>query len=143
MSFGGSVAAMIATLKNNRLMLGERYTYFDAKKNYLRATKGMKITYREATKEELQLVREKIKKQKKTDRIRVGVVLLFVTPIIVIGVYQAISLSKEKISINNQRIKKKDIKKYQFYINDGDLMIQQKKWNNAIFRLNRQKGGYF
>ena len=32
MSFGGSVASMIATLKNNKSMLGERYSYFDAKK---------------------------------------------------------------------------------------------------------------
>jgi len=137
MSFGGSVAAMIATLKNNKMMLGERYTYFDAKKSYLRATKGMKITYRKATKEELALVRKKIKQQRKQAQIVAVVILSMVIPIVFFGAYKFIVSLNESHKLNEQIITKEHTKKYQFFISDGDLMFQKRKWNNAIFQYTR------
>ena len=50
MSWGGSVAAMIQSLKANKMLLAHRYNYFDAKKDYLRETKGIKLSGRKATK---------------------------------------------------------------------------------------------
>jgi hypothetical protein len=137
MSWGGSVAAMIQSLKNNKALLGKRYTYFDAKKDYLRATHGMKITYQKATKEELRFVREKIKKQKRLDRIRVIIVLSIICPLLIYGTYKITTSFDEEIKEQKIIRKKKDIEKYQFHINDGDYMISKGKWNNAIFQYTR------
>jgi hypothetical protein len=42
---------MIGRLKNNKMLLREKNSYFKAKKNYLKTTKGLKIRYQKAIKE--------------------------------------------------------------------------------------------
>lgn len=61
MSFGGSVAAMIATIRNNRAVLGKRRAYFKSKSDLLKASEKLKITHHKATEEELLLVRKRLK----------------------------------------------------------------------------------
>lgn len=137
MSWGGSVAAMIQSLKANKALLGKRYTYFDAKKDYLRATKGMKITYQKATKEELRQVKEKIRKQKKTERRRVTIVLCLMAPLIIFGTIKATGLFTKDVTKEKVVIKKEDVKKYQYHIKEGDYRISKAEWNNAIFQYSR------
>ena len=57
MGGGGSALAMIQSIKANKMLLGKRYTYFDAKKDYIRGTNGLKFSGRKATKEELKQVK--------------------------------------------------------------------------------------
>lgn len=137
MGWGGSAMAMIQSIKNNKALLGKRYTYFDTKKEYLRAAKGLKISYQKATKEELRQVRVKIRKQKKAERVRVIIVLCIILPLIILGVNKSIGLFAEEVTKEEVVIKEKDIKKYQFHIDDGDYMISKGKWNNAIFQYTR------
>ena len=137
MGGGGSALAMIHSLKANKMLLGKRYTYFDAKKDYLRAVKGLKISDRKATKEELRQVKVKIRKQKRAERTRVIVVLCFIIPFLIYGTSLSIGLFAEEVTKDEVYVKEKDIKKYQFYIDDGDYMISKAEWNNAIFQYTR------
>ena len=82
MGGGGSIAGMIASLKANKALLGRRRSYFEAKKDYLRAVKGMKITYKQATKEELNAVKIKIRNQQKIDRRKVLIVTSIIVPLV-------------------------------------------------------------
>lgn len=137
MSFGGSVSAMIQSIRSNKMLLGHRYTYFDAKQDYLRVAKGLKISSRKATKEEIWAVKEKIRKQKKSERVKITIVLSFIFPLLIYGMHNF--LESHPTGIPNHKIEadKEILERYQFYIEDGDYMISKGKWNNAIFQYTR------
>lgn len=134
MSYGGSVAAMISTLKNNRALLTKRDRYFRAKTNYLKTSNDLKITYRKATKEELRQVKEKLRVQKKSDKLKTVIFIIVFIPLISFSIYYSLNFFENKMNEKQVIIKKKDINKYLFYINDGDKMFEDKKWNNAIYQ---------
>lgn len=137
MGFGGSTAAMIQTLKSNKTLLGQRYTYFDARKDYSRAAKGLKIGDQKATPEQLKQIKAIIRSQKKKARIRGIIVLSVIIPILIFGLYLIFRSSDKEITQNQIAVRKVNLEKYQFYIDDGDYMISKEKWNNAIFQYTR------
>ncbi|MGB0888579.1 MAG: hypothetical protein ACPGSL_10685 [Vicingaceae bacterium] len=137
MSWGGSVAAMIQSLKNNKALLGKRYTYFDAKKDYLIAYKGLEISNRRATPEQLKAIKALIRKQKKAERLRVTIALCIISPFIIFGTYKFIKSLDSEVAQHEVVVKKKNVDKYLFHIDDGDYMLSKGKWNNAIFQYTR------
>ncbi|MBL4668600.1 MAG: hypothetical protein JKY30_04995 [Flavobacteriales bacterium] len=134
MSFGGSALAMIQSLKANKLLLGKRYTYFDAKKEYLIAAKGLKISNQKATPEQIRNIKELIRKQKRVAGIRLTIALSIIFPLIIFGAYKFSGLFKNEMTHQQIVVKEKSIEKYKFHINDGDAMLNKGKWNNAIFQ---------
>lgn len=62
MGFGGSVSAMIASLKANKR---SRVSTFDKIKDFKKTTKSELFFQKKATKKDLKKVREKIKQQNK------------------------------------------------------------------------------
>ena len=133
MSFGGSVAAMITTLKNNRSLTTKRAPFLKSKQQYLKASSALKINCQNATKEELENIRKKLKQQQRIARIKTLVVLLLLSPLIFYGVYQFIILDKApEASVEFLEYQAK-FDKYNYCIMTGDRMTNLREWDNAAF----------
>lgn len=134
---GGSIQAMINSLQSNKNLLGKRPTFAERRKELLTSYSQLKISQKKATKEQLIEVKRKIIHQRKIAKRKTIIVLFITLPIIALTIFYIISAnnsSAPSISIIKNQEK---IKKYNFHIDDGDKMIQQKKWNNAIFQYTR------
>lgn len=79
MSFGGSVAAMISSMKNNRKLLSQRKTFKDkASDNHYH--QGQALKYKELPEAELNEVKAKIRaKLQLQNRIRVAIAIVLTT----------------------------------------------------------------
>jgi len=134
---GGSIQAMINSLRDNKNLIRKRPSFAERRKEYLTSYSQLKISSKKATKEELMKVKRKIILQRKVARRKSIIVLSVVIPLIVIAIFYITDTNSSSINrtttINNQ----KQIKKYNFHIADGDKMIHKKQWNNAIFQYTR------
>jgi hypothetical protein len=65
MSFGGSAQGMNTTLKNNRKLKSQKRSYFDKGNNSEHKIYRANSNLKKATPEQLQAVREKVKKEKR------------------------------------------------------------------------------
>ena len=137
MSFGGSVLGMIQSLKANKALLGKRYTIYDARKDFSIAAKGLKISNQKATPEQIRNIKDVIRKQKRVADIRLTIALSIIFPLIIFGAYQFSTMLRSDVKHANMVVKNRSIEKYKFHINDGDKMISEGKWNNAIFQYTR------
>jgi uncharacterized protein YdcH (DUF465 family) len=64
MSFGGSTQGMITALKNNRKLKSHKRSYFDKANNSDHKIYTANSKFKKATPEQLQAIREKVKKEK-------------------------------------------------------------------------------
>lgn len=69
----GSIQSMIKALKNNRALLNRRNHLFQNKQAYLKSLSNEKLSYKKATNKELEVIREKIKQQKKNELMRYAI----------------------------------------------------------------------
>lgn len=82
MGFGGSVSAMIASIKNNSR--AKRKTVFDRKYNYKKKQVNDKLLSKKATSKQLEEIRKKIAQQKKKERYKNLVVITLSLAIMII-----------------------------------------------------------
>ncbi len=66
MSFGGSAQGMITSLKNNRKLKSQKRSYFDKTNNSDHKIYKANSKLKKATPEQLQAIREKVKKEKRS-----------------------------------------------------------------------------
>jgi len=140
----GSIQSMITSLRNNRILLRKKSmfkrdrTFLSTRKEYYKAAKGKQIELKKASKEELHLIRNKIIKQRKIERITtLSVVIGFIITVIIISFYishkQNIKKNKE-VEIEKENYLHENINEYSYLIEEGDNWIDKKNWNNAIYR---------
>lgn len=139
----GSMANMIASLRFNknqlrrkRLFKKER-SFLNLKKEYFKAANGEK-NLRNATPSELRKIREKVLAHRKYEnRIQfvVAFVFIFVIGILTFKYYRYYKKESQEYNraIESVQFEKK-LKKYLFFISDGDKWIGENHWNNAIFQ---------
>lgn len=81
MGWGGSVSAMIASLRSNKKLLNKKKPYFN-KKVGLTGSKNEFVEYENATPEELDLIKRKLQVLKNQNRIKTIIVLVVLSPFI-------------------------------------------------------------
>jgi tetratricopeptide (TPR) repeat protein len=129
---GGSIQGMIISLRNNKNLLRPKRSFLNQRKEFLKAAKG-EVNFRKASKEELELFRKKIYKERKRQRkidiaiwSGVGVILLFATILLTKTMTEEIRDSEKerfKIQMND----------YLKLIEYGDEWLTERRWHNAIF----------
>lgn len=134
---GGFMQAMINSLKDNKNLIGKRSSFAERRKEYLTSYSKLKITNKKATREEIMEVKNKILLQRKAARNKSIIVLAVTVPLIVFTFFYLFKDDKTSTQQNHLTNNHKQIEKYNFHIADGDKMIEQKKWNNAIFQYTR------
>ncbi|MDY7395054.1 hypothetical protein UMM65_07360 [Aureibaculum sp. 2210JD6-5] len=139
----GSMQSMITILRNNRNLLRKKSifkrerTFISTRKEYYKAAKG-KIDIKNASKQDLKILRERIIKQRKRENIRAWVVTFSILlPIIVFILYSSNETRKDKTkSIENQKemYLNEHFNEYSYFLEEGDKWIEKRHWNNAIYR---------
>ena len=127
MSFGGHVAAMVASMKNNNALKRQRRSYFDNKIALEDVSDKMKIPLRKATPEQLRLIRAKLMKQRFYTRLRVFVVLLILSPFVWMVFVNMWGVVKEEIPKSEIDI----LIEYYDDIKKGDDYFNRKQFDNA------------
>jgi len=141
---GGSIQGMITSLKNNKKLLrskklfSKERNFLNTKKENLKATEG-KLEFKEASKEELERVRNRIINQRKKERL----IFIFVT-IAVVGAFtffaiqliQQNRLAEEQQKTLQQKAKEKE---FLFFLKNGDDWFEKAKWQNSIFYYKKAK----
>jgi len=140
----GSIQSMITSLRNNRNLLRKKSmfkrgrTFLSTRKEYYKTAKGKNIELKKASKEELQLIRNKIIKQRKVERIiTLSIVIALFVAVIMVVFYFSHKQNIEKIKeveIEKENYLHENINEYSYLIEEGDNWIDKKNWNNAIYR---------
>jgi len=150
----GSLQSMGSILRNNRNLLRKRgvlkkdSTFLSARKEYLKAANGT-IDFKNISNKELQLLREKVIKNRKTENLRIWLISLAISiPIIVFGfylsyefienknrnIYDKYSRSEKEQQIIIEKESNKKLDNYYYLIGSGDTWIEKKNWKNAIYQ---------
>jgi len=126
---GGSVLAMIQSLRNNKNLLRKRGLFnrersiYERKKEYYRAGKT-KLDFKTVSKEELLIIRKRIIKQRKLELLKNWIIVVSVGLLFAFGTYKTLSYF-QKVKSNTEVVEKIELKKnfdnYYYFINDGDL----------------------
>ena len=152
MSWGGSVQAMIASLKNNKSLLRRKRVFTilkeeiesDRLRNPIR---GKKIQFQDSkiiplSNAEKNKIKETIRRRIKKERwISAGIAALFIlcTFIVFYGLYSLGELSRgikaDNTYVSPDNTKFEEEKKFQFYINDGFQWLKKGEFHNAIFQF--------
>lgn len=132
MGWGGSVSAMIASLRSNKKLLNKKKPYFN-KKVGLTGSKNEFVEYENATPEELDLIKRKLQVLKNQNRIKTIIVLVVLSPFIFfVGdlMWKAI---EEELPPNKGKIAMK------FYsdLKLGDEYFRKGQIDNAIIMYER------
>lgn len=133
---GGFMQAMINSLRDNKNLISKRKSFAERRKDYLTSYSKLKITPEKATKEQIETVRKIINTQKKIVKRNTIIILLLTSPLLFYTIYFGIDLFQSPNPTISSIKQKENTTKYNFYIEDGDKMINNKKWNNAIFQYN-------
>ena len=152
MSWGGSVQAMIASLKNNKSLLRRKRVFTilkeeiesDRLRNPIR---GKKIQFQDSkiiplSNAEKNKIKETIRRRIKKERwISAGIAALFILCIFIVfyGLYSLGELSRgikaDNTYVSPDNTKFEEEKKFQFYINDGFQWLKKGEFHNAIFQF--------
>ncbi len=128
----GRLQSMGSILRNNRNLLRKRgvlkkdSSFLSTRKEYLKAANDI-IDFKNISNEELQLLREKVIKNKKTESLRVWFISLAIAvPIIVFGFYISYEFIENKNRnlhdkyLQNEKELNKKFDNYYYLINSGD-----------------------
>lgn len=127
MGWGGSVSAMIQSLKNNKELLGNKREYHRTKVKVLQSAEKLKIKYKEATPIELKLVREKVKKQRLINKLKTIIVILVLSPLLFIVGRSCWNVIKEELPKSEDQL----WIDYYSEIKKGDYYLKKKQFENA------------
>ncbi|MET7030803.1 hypothetical protein [Sediminicola luteus] len=136
MAGGGSIQGMIISLRNNKKLLRPKRSFLNQRKEFLKAAKG-ELNLRKASKEELELFRNKIYQERKRHRkiditiwSGIGTILLFACIFLAKTLTDQVTVS-EKNNFNTKA------DSYLELIEDGDQWLTKRKWHNAIFQYEK------
>ncbi|MBW1294787.1 hypothetical protein [Aquimarina litoralis] len=141
---GGSIQGMITSLSNNKKLLRSKKlfkkerTFLNIKKDSLKTSKG-KLNVKKASKEELEQIRKKIKKQKRKENailICIAVVITSFMTYFTFNLIQENTIDKEYIQTLKFKEKEKD---FLILIGKGDEWFEKGKWSNSIFYYKQAK----
>jgi tetratricopeptide (TPR) repeat protein len=154
MSGAGNMQSMNTIIRNNRNLLRKisvfkkDSSFMSARKAYLKAFQG-EVDIRKLSKQELRKIREKVIKEREKESLRLWIISFLITISILFLSYNLynsfIEYQNKKLNENFvsdkglekiliERENQKKIKKYEFYINNGDNWIEKQNWKNAIFQ---------
>ena len=141
------MAAILRVVRNNRAYARRKNPF--KKEPYLKqntnqlSTSSQDIPAVEISEEERTVIQIKILKERKRERNRFIILLLFALPILgSIGYYVVNGLQDRygdfyTSSSETTAISKATYDKYQFYLKDGDNWLAQKKYHNAVFQYSK------
>ena len=142
---GGSILAMIQSLRNNKNLLRKRglfnreRSFFDRKKEYHRAGNA-KLDFKKVSKEDLQIIRKRIIKQRKVKLIKNWSITIIFFSVLGFGVLKMIGA----FDVDQTKIKNTDrldlvinYEDYNFFIAEGDRWMRLKHWDNAIYQFKK------
>jgi len=153
----GNLQGMRVILRNNRQLLRKtglfkkNQSFLSSRKEYLKAAKG-EVDFKTISKSELRALREKVIKNRKTENLRTWIItLVIIAPILFYGVYffyqssiknqQILERQQQNTETNKILLDRKenqklnaDLNRYFEVISEGDLWIEKKNWNNAIYK---------
>jgi tetratricopeptide (TPR) repeat protein len=142
---GGSILAMIQSLRNNKNLLRKRGLFnrarsiYDRRKEYYRAGKA-KLDFKTVSKKELLIIRKRIIKQRKLDALKNWIIAISIGLVFGFGTYKSIAYYQKNKS-GTEIVKEIDLREklrnYYFFISDGDLWIKKRHWDNAIFQYKK------
>ena len=140
MSFGGSVAQMIQSIRNNNLLL-QKKTAFTQLKKYEERKLNYKLKFVDKTVSPTEL--EHIKKQIRTEflaerkRNNTIIVTVLVSVFLVLGwsVNYLFFTPTPKVVVIDVEAEKESSKQFYFYINDGYSRLKNNEFHNAIYQF--------
>ena len=141
-----SSGSMNTVMKNNKALLKKKVSLFKSKKSYIEAKSAYDsltdefFDYKTATPELLEEIRHKFKLQRrKENRINalIAFVVLIVTSILMLYLFSNVFNKQENNAALDNPAAIKLQKKIEFYINDGDLWLNQGDFENAIFQYKK------
>lgn len=141
MAGGGSIQGMITSLSNNKKMLRRKSmfrterTFLSLKKEYIKSAKG-EIKLKNATKEQLNIIRLKVLKERRNHRNSLFIATAIVLSIVGFLNYKYVNYSQEAEAMNKEITLNQQIEKFHTLIADGDVWLQKRDWHNAIFQYN-------
>lgn len=128
MGWGGSVSAMIQSLKNNKELLGSKREYHRTKVKVLQSSEKLKIKYKEATPEQLRTVRAKVKQERLFNKLKTVIVILVLSPLIFIVGRSCWNVIKEEIPKSEGQI----LMDFYSEIKIGDNFFMKNKFEKAV-----------
>ena len=128
MSFGGHVAAMVASIRNNKALLGKRRSYFKNKIELQKVSDKMKISYPDATPEDMRRVKAKLKKQRIIKRLITLTVLVLLSPVFYYVGKNVVSVIAEEIPYTDAQL----VGMYYDEIKLGDDYLRKNDYESAI-----------
>lgn len=143
----GSINHMIVTLRNNKLLLPEKRSFFKPKNyqttkaEYYKAVDD-NFNFKKASAEQLRKVRATVIHKRKREARKFVIVACLALPLIFFGIYQVVDSFRfgtptleEKIAKAN--IEKKNEEQYMFFIEDGDTWLYKRNYYNAVFQYKK------
>lgn len=137
-----TIQSMIITLRNNRNLLKSKSPYknrsfFNTKSDYVKYSKG-NFNLKKATPEQLQAIRTNIKAQRKRDLIlKTGLVICVLIPITWIATLVINSNLSDPPNNETTTITREMEENFDFYLQDGNNYLRNRKWHNAIFQYEK------
>lgn len=139
----GSIQHMINTLRNNKKLLRKK-NYFKKDRTFLSLSRedfkaiNAKLNLKNATKEELALLRAKlVKERKRTYRINLIVIfsILCFGAVTVFYFIHRNNLREAQLRTQEEEISLiENYNQFVYYIQDGDRWMEKSHWHNAIYR---------
>jgi len=139
MAGGGSIQPL---LKNNKNLLRKKRFFkkdksiSERKKELLKNHIG-ELQFKDVTSEELQTIKEGIRKKAKRRNLKnivyLGFVFLLVTCLIIFNHLKTIEHEKELQLKATAHLNQEHLKKYNAYIEDGENQFKKHHWKNAIY----------
>ncbi len=144
MSFGGSVSAMITSLKNN----ARPKRSFQGRFNHEHGAFKTAITSKDISQAELKQIKSDFRKRIKTEQrqqvFKISIICSLITIFLVAGIIIASKTYKISISAANQATKEKELKKESDrnlvileFISKGNSAISRQDYTNAKFFINK------
>ncbi len=143
MAGGGSIAAMITILRNNKLLLRKK-SMFKKERSFLNTKEKFytnaetKIFTKKATPHQLKEVRNKLNKHRKAEYRKLflafGIVTICMAVFVSWSAYSESDILDYPYQNKEQRAGLNPLDTYQFFIEDGDRWLKEEHWHNAIFQ---------
>jgi len=142
MAGGGNIQAMINSLRNNKSHLRRKSrfkkerSFLNLKQDDYKSVVG-KLNTKKLTKEERFKIRTQIVKDKRRQTyFNIGFFVVFLV-VFMYSLNFIIEGEKSRIKKNEAIIFSKKSEAYKYLISDGDLWLEKKHWNNAIFQYKK------
>lgn len=140
MSFGGSVAQMIQSIRNNNALLQKKSAFTQLKKYEERKLNyKLKFVDKKVSPAELERIKKQIRAEFLAERKRNNtiIVTVLVSVFLVLGwsVNYLFFTPTPKVVVIDVEAEKESSKQFYFYINDGYNRLKNNEFHNAIYQF--------